>query len=347
MSYLDEIFQLQELYSLDATLLTLSVEYFPNQKTLHLFIEDEDDFDFYHSYAVRIYNDYDIYKYPQKGKQNVIDAYRSIDWSKYNTARVLFFCDKDYDDILQINPLVEPNIFYTSHYSIENYMVTDEVYSIILSHFFENVPKKLAANVIKELKPLYKLFINRLTTVTGWILTYRLHKQTCDLDKIVFQDIFYHHKTQLSCLKNVSPTKFNNVMSDPNASVFEKGRIRKQDLRTILEGKTKASPQHFDQAAIKQNIKQLKSNIEVKQFIRGKYEFWFIFRVFFPYFTELANRYNDNARANNTNPKKTTSIAEIKRKIEIKENTIFCTVPPKMKIPEDIDIFLRRNYAVA
>ncbi|SEW51619.1 DUF4435 domain-containing protein [Chitinophaga arvensicola] len=347
MDYIAEMFQLQEKYTVSASLLNLSNEYHPHKKTLHLFVEDDDDYDFYRSFAVRIYNGYEIQKYSQKGKQNLVDAFNQIEWARYNPGRVLFFYDKDYDDLLGNAQPIASNLFKTSHYSLENYFVIDEVYRIILSKFFYDVPPQMIDDVIRDIKPLYDLFVGKLKIITSWILIYRKKGQDCDLDEIKFEDLFYRNKSNLSCIKMLTTGQYTKLMNDPNVPPQDRKRYRIKSLRSILEESTKADPSFFAFKEFVSNFRQINGISEKKQYLRGKYEFWFIFRVFFPYFKEKSDEFNRKAHAHNSILTNVIKIPGIVQKTLIKEDNIFGIVPQWMKIPADIDLFLRNNHAQA
>ena len=59
----------------------------------------------------------------------------------------------------------------------------------------------------------------------------------------------------------------------------------------------------------------------------------------------MADEFNNKARAHNAIPTNINKVPLIVQKTMIKESNIFGIVPPKMKIPADIDLFLRKNYA--
>jgi len=347
MNYLDELFQKKQEYSVAANIQTFKNEYYHNKKTLHLFVEDEDDYEFYHAFASRIYNDYEIYRYAQKGKAKLFEAYREMAFDKYKPGRVLFFYDKDYDDLIQKTQPVGSNLFMTSHYSIENYFVNEEAYRIILTYAYRYTPPELIEQVISEIRPLYEIFCSKLKIVTSWILIYREDSSFCDLDEIKFDDLFMQEKDVFTCTKKVLQTKYAQLMADTTIVNQHKKQYRTQGLKVILESKSKADPSKFSYKAFLRNYRKINSIQDRKKYLRGKYEIWFLFKVFVGNFSVKMKAYNEKAGNYNAKDENKEKIPRIAQRMQINESTIFSLVTPKMKIPSDLDQFLRNNLATA
>jgi hypothetical protein len=345
MNYLDELFQKKQEYSIAANIQKFKSEYYFNRKTLHLFVEDDDDYEFYYAFAIRIYNDYQIYRYSQKGKSKLLETFEEISFDTYRAGRVLFFYDKDYDDLLEEKQSTAYNLFMTSVYSIENYLVNEEGFRIILTLGYKNIPHQLIENVINEVRPFYDIFCSRLKIVTSWILVYRASSASCDLDEIKFHDLFVQYKDNFSCIKKVQKVKYDNIILDETINAQTKKRYRIQGLKEILENRTKADPAVFSFSAFLSNYRMINSINDRKKYLRGKYEIWFLFKVLLSSFGARMTAFNEKAANYNAKGENKEKIPRITLKMLINEGNIFSVVPPKMTIPLDIDQFLKKNLA--
>jgi hypothetical protein len=76
-----------------------------------------------------------VYVYVCEGKQNVYQTYAAVLQRYPHCERVLFFVDKDLDDIIGVQWPADPRIFVTEYYSIENYIVTRESLALYFRDF--------------------------------------------------------------------------------------------------------------------------------------------------------------------------------------------------------------------
>lgn len=99
---------------------------------LHLFFEGGDDPNFYLPHVRRLVPRVHVWHYVCGGKWEV-DGVREYLYEKgYPLCRILFFVDRDFDDLLdrQIRP--DPNCYISDYYSIENYIVSVSSAEILL-----------------------------------------------------------------------------------------------------------------------------------------------------------------------------------------------------------------------
>lgn len=99
--------------------------YDPSTDRVFAFVEGEADEPFYRAQIQKYVPDQRlIYIYNCDGKKNVCDLYAEVVKKYPKCERVLFFLDKDVDDIVGAPWPADPRIFVTECYSIENYVVT-------------------------------------------------------------------------------------------------------------------------------------------------------------------------------------------------------------------------------
>jgi hypothetical protein len=83
----------------------------------------------------------------------------------------LFFVDKDHTDIMGLAPSAEPQVFQTSHYSIENYLVSEETFSGYWSEILhlDTHDERKAAHWAR-FQNAYEEFVPRLCTLMALVL---------------------------------------------------------------------------------------------------------------------------------------------------------------------------------
>ena len=104
------------------------IQYAPGKARLHLFFEGHEDSVFFRSFVTRrLSPSTRTYEYRCDGKSNVYAAFSEITRRRPDVRGVLFFVDKDLDDVVGADWPTDPRIFVTDVYSIENYLVTRAV----------------------------------------------------------------------------------------------------------------------------------------------------------------------------------------------------------------------------
>src|SRR5882672_6397787 len=99
----------------------------PKQPRFHAFFEGHADIVFYKPLIQRHTEAHGrLFTYRCEGKSLVYDAFKAITGRHPNCRGVLFFVDKDIDDIIGEPWPTDPRIYVTDVYSIENYLVCRE-----------------------------------------------------------------------------------------------------------------------------------------------------------------------------------------------------------------------------
>jgi hypothetical protein len=94
---------------------------------VHVFFEGDADFSFYTGFLHRfIPSSKRLFPYRCGSKANVYDTHSKV-MSAPPKGIVLFFVDKDFSDILNENYPAADNIYVTDYYSVENYVVTEDM----------------------------------------------------------------------------------------------------------------------------------------------------------------------------------------------------------------------------
>jgi len=298
-------------------------QYKKRGKTIHLFFEGQEDQSFYISHVENIFpREYELFYYLCDGKSNVEQNYNDINWFVFSKNRILFFIDKDFDDIIETRKISDENIFETKYYSIENYFVTSECYA----RFLKEICGIKTAAVIKELLDQFdsqlSLFHKSIRLTIAWIIFCRKNRHNINLNDIDLSKLF-EINNQL---------EFKRCLSKPYKSIFE-----------YLFDTTKCS--HFDSNEIFKINRRLRSISEPKNYVRGKYEFWFMFSFYKKTMDSLIPFLNEEIKKRNTLNK--TKIPKYKVHIELKETNICEIMGPRVRMPIELSDFLNRNLKKA
>jgi len=141
-----------------------------------MFVEGHNDKAYYSDSVQRIAPESNNYRfvYVCGGKTQVYDAYSNILSRFPNCRRVLFFVDKDVDDIVGTTWPNNPRIFVTTCYSIENYIVTRDA----LKGYFSNHLKVNRANfdlsqISEHFESELQKFYLLIRPIMAWIIVMR------------------------------------------------------------------------------------------------------------------------------------------------------------------------------
>lgn len=324
----------------------LQQEYHPKKKTLHVFVENLDDFHFYRNWIKQFFPDFKVLEYLQNGKDGVNDTYRALNWSAFAKERVLFFRDKDFDDFLQVQLINDHNFFITSHYSIENYLVDDNIFELILREIFALKHEDYISDLKAKFKAAHDKFNENLILITAWILIYRKIESHMKLDDLKMSDFFYSEQLCLYFKRLVKPLDFETIMKNPHSRSLDRLTIRVKKIKKILEESTGADPQNYSIEEMLSNYRLLRGIQLPKSYIRGKYELWFFIECCLKNVKSVVKDLNDQIKQFNRKEENVEKISKIDCKIEIEEKNIFMVIPALMKqIPDDIHRFLSTNSA--
>jgi hypothetical protein len=303
--------------------------YQPKSKTVHVFLEGNDDFSFYTNYVTNIIinslpedKHYNYYPHLCGNKKGVYDLYQLVNPRLKNKSRGLFFVDKDFSEILgEIYPSDE-NIYVTDYYSIENFLVSEDVLKRVLQEIYHinslELDDLLAKSSLDKNSILY-IFMQELKTfhllmipIIAWIICLKRLNIKPNLNNVKLDKIFHLDETQLTIDKinnsgYLSRFKYLeavfNVSTPPGVWLQILNEARK--LRII-----------FDQ--------------NPKIYIRGKYELWFLIC----FLNKLEKRLRDELKVHKKAFSVKTQITN-ENAIEILGTRVYC--------PESLNRFLENH----
>lgn len=288
-------------------------------KTLHFFFEGLDDQSFYVNFIENIFpEDYTFHYYVCNGKGNVYTNHNDINWTVYNKNRVLFFTDKDLDDILGIAYTKDENIFETQYYSIENYLVTSEVYC----RFLREICYITDNDVIDDLKEIFLTQLDKfselMTQISAWVVYCRKNRLDINLSDIDISKLF----------KITSTFEVKRNVSSGHKNPFE-----------YICAATKTAYYNFKEIKdIATNLKQIRP---AKKFLRGKYEIWFLYAFCKNTIDITIPELNKEIKKHNQANK--IKLTKCKMTIAVKRENIIQITAPRVRLPSDVSDFLNSN----
>lgn len=148
---------LSELESAPVALMIVKQSYVPSFSCQSFaIVEGADDEIFYSGYIKTILGLEDLTVVRAGSKRSVLETYDKIDWNVFERERVLFFIDRDHDELIVDSPYpVAKNLYITDCYAIENYICTCKCFMGICSTACGNAESALAAIDKQEVERIY------------------------------------------------------------------------------------------------------------------------------------------------------------------------------------------------
>jgi hypothetical protein len=264
-----------------------------------------------------------------------------MDWNKHHRSRLLFFVDKDYEDLLQMNSKKDRNVFVTRYYSIENYISSVNIFEYCLRDLFKIKDNNIVKEILEKYNKCYCDFQCEMRLITAAILVFRKKNLHLELDNIKMDDLFKVVNFQFKCFAYKAPKVYQNITRS-NRPASEKSLIIDQK-KINLFAKAGADISEIKYRQIRANINLLKTVTDSRIFIRGKYQLWFFIR-FYNNVRAMSSTINSQIQAGNSllNPEDRNT--NINLSIDINESNIFDILPMKISRFNDINIFLIHNY---
>ena len=95
---------------------------------IHAFFEGNTDESFYGTHIRnRMIGNLRLYSYNCNNKEGVYEVQQKLNYGEFNDEISMFFVDKDLDDIIPVYREFCPDIYVTTYYSIESFLVTKEI----------------------------------------------------------------------------------------------------------------------------------------------------------------------------------------------------------------------------
>lgn len=225
--------------------------YDPNSDRVYAFVEGGADQAFYRVHIQGyVRSQSAIYIYDCEGKRNVYDLYSTV-IAKYPACRrVLFFVDKDVDDIVgQAWPL-DPRVFTTEVYSVENYCVCRAAVERYFQNFVKVRRSEYDLETIKaRLEIQMSKFHKLMLPVMAWIVAARRAGLRVVLTDVNLDELFTMRESSISRRPRRRAAVYLNRVTQVN-----RANVSWSQVRSVC-----GELQRFSG----------------KSYVRGKFEAWF------------------------------------------------------------------------
>ena len=294
-----------EAISPEAVFHNFRIEYFANKKAIFAFFEGLDDKKCYLTFLERHFN-FATMQYPFvcNGKENILKIYEMFVNSGFSETRVLFFIDKDHDDIVD-RPLPQSiNVFVTDVYSIENYLVSEHSVRILWCQFeVEGRPDDVLSQITERFRQERDRFVRLMRPYMAWVIQKRKMGIAVDFSRVSMSQCF--HIAQ-------------GVRKKPGAL---------KRLRQCCEDD--GSPIDLN------SVKKLCEKLSIEDYqiwLRGKFELWF----FEEFLTHEWKKLRSSRRASNKR------VRRVKLPAGLAGRDLFETLSPRIQEPRRLLAFLSR-----
>lgn len=151
--------------------------YDSTKTTYPFFFEGEEDSLFFMPEARRYVSNNVTHIYDCGGKRSVIKVRDDIKADGYNVDTCLFFVDRDYDDYLGTQILLDETTYITDNYSVENDISSLAAARILMADVLRiSQADPEFAKIENTLIEAYKIFRLEVRTLIGWILAAKEEK---------------------------------------------------------------------------------------------------------------------------------------------------------------------------
>lgn len=297
--------KLRDLADSSATAFHLFLlEFKKYENPVFAFFEGKDDLSFYNKFITNRLNNSKKY-IPLKcgNKKEVYETYKKVIPRVKCGIIVLFFVDRDFSDFTDEGYVEDDRIYVTDYYSIENYVVTVDIFTSVCQEILHlsNEPETINMLIDKFQKEITEFYIaNRY--ISAWI-------------------IYMMREGNKTNIKNVN---LNSVFSI-NDDLELKSIGRERTIQHFERSCGLSTPDDFGTQS-EDNIKEIEKYDE-KMYVRGKFELYF----FVIFIRAITNQLKNDKKRKDT----------IRTHIDL-ENAIDI-LGPRVQIPESLEKFLKKN----
>lgn len=306
MSFLDELRASRG--SSGAAYLEFIENHSKTQRDIHIFLEGRDDPSFYLTFLQKIVpNIQKIRVYRCSNKEGVLYAHQKVArYIKYG-SRVLFFVDKDHSDFVSEKKPNAPNIYVTDFYSIENYIVTEDMLRRIWYDFFDITTRDAdIESIIGKFKCEQERFYYSMLPLSAWIILNRRRGLKPNLNNVKLSELYVF-----------------------DTDLILQTKCEFSESLTYIERVCDVDHIHDLQESLPEVIDELKP-IEPKKYVRGKYDLWFLCT----FIEKLKVTLNDVSKSTGQSFKVRTQIG-VENAVEV--------LGPRVQIPQSLQDFFSNN----
>ncbi len=281
--------------------------YKKNEKIIYGFVEGKDDPVFYTSYIESmIPEDWELKLFSSGGKNNVIRIYDKLDWRTFKKNRICFFVDRDLSEMIPEKITIDKNIYITTGYSVENYVVKPNICVRVLKEIygFDDILDEDFIYVKSLFEKEIESYMRLMIPVMSLILSWRRSSQKCNLNNINLKKIL---TINTGVVSEIDSTKTLHIVHKHCGVPFT------------------------NNVDLSKEEKDFKLGANYKKYTRGKYLLWFLIEFCNSIHSEAVNMFKSIQKP----PKK---------KMGISHSNAMCVVGGKARFPSSLKTFLQSNY---
>jgi hypothetical protein len=291
-----------------------------NDEDIFLFFEGDEDPAFYMPHVRAQVGEFIPHQFMCYGRAEVVKVYDLIRNDGRALTKSFFFIDKDHNDIVGVgvNLIEKPEIFQTTWYSIENYLVHIDVVNAYWTEILHlETTDERKNEMLRAFTILHEQFLRKMTLIMAIVLLGRgiLGSQAVklNLNNITMDLIFKINYETLECkYKKAASESLSKATNTPSISGKNYFPLLKKICRDFLE--TRKS----------------------KEVVRGKYELDFFVRFLSYFTTKLASK----SKSAQANVKRATPA------LQISQHNAVEILSPRISCPPDLLQYLRRRMSI-
>jgi len=282
------------------------LEYNPESNIVHAFFEGKTDESFYGTFIRRLKpKKWKLCSYVCGNKDSVYYHHEKLSSRHRRNQPLLFFVDKDIEDIIPFERVLDETIYVTGYYSVESYVVSSEMLEQVWSEVFkQSSGTKESDQLIKTFKVAHDLAQEKLKEMMSWVLAHRRQGSRPNLDCIVTKGLF--------------------IIDDNLCLTFQQPSL--DELVQLLDERTKVETCPHTKILIDQCKEELEAH-NPKEVIRGHNEMDF--------FIQFINKLKQVVAKESGN--------KIKANIEITKSNVLDLLGPRVLMPVQLSEFLKKH----
>jgi hypothetical protein len=280
-------------------------------KIVHAFFEGKTDESFYGSFIRNVKDTkYDIKTYVCGNNDGVYYQFDKLSNRNMGNNILVYFTDKDIEDIIPFPRKADSHIYVTDYYSIENYIVNSEILEQVLAEIFKlRSGNKASKLILDKLTACINNFNSLMLTVMAWVL---YHKRNIENKNVTIN---------LGCILMKKIYKINDDLDFELIIEDDDDIIRQLDIHTKCN--TDFVLWHKYKECL---IKELMTH-PPKHYVRGHNEM-----EFFIYFINMVKNALSKAQ-----------MKALKMSVDLTESNSIDLLGPRVQIPKSLENFLYKN----
>lgn len=278
------------------------------EQAYFFFFEGDEDPAFYMGYIHARLAGRSAYTFVCDGRAEVLKAHELVQRDGRGSDRAMFFVDKDHSDIAgDVPPASAPSVFQTTHYSIENYLVCEDVFKRFWTERLHlPVTDSRLDDCLSLFRSLHGQFVRRSRLLMALVLIGRgVDGRSVKLN-----------------LNNVKMDKVMKVDCSAGWCLYARGAGQHFLLSSSLSS---ASPP-ISGVEVRRVCRKLLRGREAKTFVRGKFELWF----FWKFLTVLTRHLSDKSLARESGKQRATPTQQLSLACCVESLSPLTPCPPEL-----------------